>query len=785
MSAITGQPAPKPKSLEKPVPGAEQHEDVTSFLSSFDPPSVPAAAPAGGADAFVNSFGGGEAPAPAAPQPLTPDQIAPEPGFVQANIDQFKPQNFIDRLATGLAANDNEKVGFLQKKYGNDNVSVKDDHIYFRRSKDEKFHRLDPKTLELIADTLPDFAREILTEGAMLPGEVGGAVMGSAAGPGGAAAGGLSGRVLSVPMANSLADSAASAMGVPQDPSRNIGRENMIGQATEGVVPLALGGIAKQIIKRIPGTMAYKAAREAGEKEVVALSRQSGEVLAAAADLEKEGLSLGMTLNQVQPDSPKINALVDTVKDSPQFINKQREFAEGYGEALKNTLNEITKRANPSSSPEGIGKTVVSAVTSLDKAEGRAIGEFKARALEATKNQKQPFPQEIQAGIKDLMDQFGFTYRATGDKITAVPPKDITSILGTKGLTKAGEVRSVINALNELGKTQSSGGARLTDLDRLLSVVGDLNPKLRGSAAGNSWGGLTGSLRQYRRDVIGAALNSPEDKVLFNRVMDDYANLRVNTEQLSNVLRGDVTSKTLVSSMFRGKENLANIRAIKSITGADSPEWGGLKEEFVNQLLVKHASDGPTGFNSAAFMKDLKNNYGDDFIKEVLDDGKAGPNYKTVQNLLTVGKRIEATQKGVQADTASEEIKKGIVGTAIGLLADVKFKTINGVSSILGATGSKESALMEILNRDGFEKYLAGYEGKDRAGIARMLERMQSVYNSTRASHRSVEAVTDIGKDLVDVTKRAAKANTRKDYQDKGPIKSTVNTVKSLIETFK
>jgi len=160
-------------------------------------------------------------------------------------------------------------------------------------------------------------------------------------------------------------------------------------------------------------------------------------------------------------------------------------------------------------------------------------------------------------------------------------------------------------------------------------------------------------------------------------------------------------------------------------------------------MMRKHANDGPTGFNSKGFLDDIEKNYGSDFIKEVLNDGKTGPNYDTIKNLLVVGKRIEATQKGIVADQASEKVKQGLFNGLAGFLGGMKFKMFNGLQSIIGASGNKESALMEILNRDGFDKYIANYRGPgNKKDIAEKMQGVLAEYNKTRGGDYEMAVVS-------------------------------------------
>jgi len=735
-----------------------------------------------------------EQPQDAAP---TEDQFAPEPGFIQANIEQFNPKNLIDRVTAGLAANDTEKVNFLTQKYGKGNVAQKDGKIYFRRSPEEKLRPLDPATLELVSDILPDFAREIVTEGAMLPAEAlgaaGGALATGPAAPAGAVAGGMMGRVAAVPFANKVADTAAQMAGVPGDPTRDKYQENMIGQGVEAVAPVVGRGLVKGAARILPGTAAYKAAREAGDREVVALAKQSRKVLEAADDLKKEGFNVNLTLDQVQPDSPQVKAMAEKVKNNPELINKKIEFAEDYGNALRNVLDDISKRANPKGAQpqEKLGSYIVDAVDNIDRAEGMRIGEYRRKALSALQNRKVPLPKQVSNEVIDMMNELGFerktkilesvTRPGTPESLMQmgviqrpnkvkrqiyVPPTDIERIIGRLGLTDAGQARAVINTLNEYGQLVARGDqARLTDVERLIKRMGPLNQKLQGTAIAGRWGAMTGALREHRREIIKSGLNSDVDKKIFDSAMDEFSLVRQNLDQLKGVLRDDVTSKTLVNSYFKGKENLANIRALKAITGNDSPQWGALKEEFLNQLALKHSSDGKTGFNSKAFLNDLEKNYGDEFMREVINDGKAGPNLDTIKKILTVGQRMESVGKNISADNMTEQQKRGLTDVFIGLVAGIKFKAINGVQNMLNMSGSEKNTVMEILNRDGFEKYLQGYKGKDKGRVAQQIESMVNAYNAGRAANSRITQTLDAGADILG---RGTRATIRQDMQRTG-----------------
>lgn len=795
MSAINGQPAPKPGSLGRPVPGANEQDEADAFVANYTAPKAAAPAADPEVDSFVSSYG---ADAPMIDDASVPPEDNPDQQFAHESAGGSIPeqlQNFATRLVTSLGANDKVKLGYLQKKFGSQNATMHDGKLYFRREGESKFKPLDPDTTEIISDFIGDWSREAVTEVAMVPGEIIGGVMGaiagSPAGPpgivGGAGLGAYTGRVASVPMANAAADKVAGWMGVPQDDERNIGGENLAGMATEAVLPLVgkyvAKPLAKQIVKRIPGTAEYALAKEAGKKEAVALSEQSKEVVQALEDLKQQGTHLEMMSSQIHPDSPQLATAVGKAEQAHpgQFMQKQMEVAEGYNKAVENTLGEIKRLGGEARGKGSLAEIVTNGVETLEKAQGAAIGSYRAKALAKLKNEKQQIPQEFSQQAMELMQQLGFTRKATETKSAwqanlgrgsggvktnvtyrMVPPRDMNALVGQLGMDPA-QARGLVNSLDEIGKHIADGNSiRLTDLEKLIDRVGPLNDMLRGTKAGNVWGGMTSQLRQFRREVIGNSLDSPVEKKLFNAVMDDYSLIREGAEQLRNVLNDDFTAKAMVSSVFTGKQNLAKVRAIKQIAGEKSPEWAALREEFVNQLMLKHGDRASkTGYKSGAMLDDLQKNYGDEFIREVLP----GEKLAELKNLLTVGERIEQTWRGVKTNKMNEKAEKAAADATIGFLGGIKFKMINGVQNLIGASGGSEHALMELFNRNGYEKYLTNYKG-DKGKAAQVIEAMLARYNAARAQSKVLQGAETVGKAGAEVGKRVIRGGIKQDVQE-------------------
>lgn len=746
MAAIKGQPAPKPTQLSPPPAEAQAQAAQVSApqIDMFAPPTDEEKALFAPPTPEELGAVGGDVPQGTGP---APQDFAPEPGFAQANVEQFG--NVVTRIQAGLAANDQEKLSFLKKKFGPENAVMKDGKIYFRKTPGEKLKKLDPDTLELINDILPDFSREIVQEAATLPGEMLGALGGFLSPvPGGAAAGAYAGRIASVPVSNAAADKIAELAGVPQDEARNKYSEAAVGMAAEAVLPV----VGSKLLKRLPGTAAYKSAKEAGEREIVALSRQSQEVARAVEALKAEGLAAkvdgrivglpGAEINlmghQLHPDSPALLKSAAKAANDPRFINAERQLAEDWGDSLKNTLTEIGRAGNKGPyRPEFLAERVTNAVADLRTAEGQAIGKYKVQAMANLKNQRQPLPPEITRKAQDLMTELGFKIQAKGDSLSIKPPRDMRMLVGKLGLTSEGEARAVVNNVDELAQTLNKG-ATIADIDRLRNSLGSASDSLFRTPAGARLGALSGDMRKFYRQTIERGLPDDYERAAFNSAMDDFGQHMTNIGVLKSALNEDASARAIVRSFFTGKENLARVKAIKQL----SPEsFSALKEEWINQMMIDYGSrETRTGFKSGALLDALDKKYGKEFLKEVLNDGP-GPNLETVRNIAKVTERIELMSRGVSADKMSEAQKKAIADAGIGLIANIKFKVMNGVTGLFSNFGRKDSALMDILSRDGIDKYVANYPGKiDKKTLTKRLTDALAEYKFYRQSAKAIES---------------------------------------------
>jgi hypothetical protein len=806
----------RPSSLANPVPDASFETGMADLLASPVPETPALNQQAQGGASFEQGLADLTAGVPPA--------SAQGPQLQAINRDEGFPgfEDIRNKVVSGLAANGTEMQAYLRKQYGDENVrvdNIETGELSWRRTPSDKWKRLDNESLGAIGNFVLGRARDIVTETAMLPGEVlggtAGFLAGTETGPGAlvtGAWGAQAGRIASVPIANKIADKVAEFAGVPQDPNRSRGTENAIGMGAEVALPIAGRYVAKAA-KYIPGTEAYALAKRAGAQESIALSAQSREVVEAMQALpEREmnmiridgeqigvpGANVTLMGHEMHPDSPDLARLSDQARPLAKFINATNARAEGWSQAVENNLREAANlRAGRPIAPEHLQRVLTNAVEDLETTEGKAIGKYRTQAIRQLANNKLPVNDTLNQQAASLMRELGVTVRPVKETVYkkvkragqaesnrldrsfaqpnyASAPGATTDTakfaevyarkpgrdpgydyvpttrtrfeytlpdelkLGRLGITDRDAMRSFLNVTKDFADT-TSNGVRIQDIDRLTKRVGNLNKAAakQGGEIQAAWGKFSSDLRAYRREVIRAGLDTDVDRKGFDTTMDNFGLIRDNMEKLTGVLKDDASAKAVVGNIFTGKENLPRIRAVKALVMQQNPEvWSALKEEWVNQQLVKHASTStttPYRYDAGKLLSTLDRQYGPEFVREVLDAGD-GANAQTVRNLLKVGQRMQEMYKMPAADKLDEKVKKGMMDTTIGLLADIKFKSINGVMALVGAAKDREHPLFEIMTRDGIDKYVAAYPGRiDKKSVSQNLHDMLARYRVMRA----------------------------------------------------
>ena len=419
----------RPGALENPVP-------------QTDTPSVQAPAPA---DMSMLDVGGTAAETPQRMAQQAPDinsimdsltvdggtesQFAGEPGFLQANLEQFYPGNLATRLQAGLKANDTEVRNFMQSKFGPENVTEKNGKVFFRRSAEEKFKPLDPDTFELFADVIPDFSRQIAQEAVLTPAMIGGGLAFSPAGPGGAVAGGAAARVAAASPSIAFADALSEMVGGAEDPMRNKRAEAALQAVFDAAAPavgkVAAKGVAKaaDLTRGAAKYVPFSGAKKAAEQELKGsylLSQESKQLRDDAKSLEDSGLLQSVQVpgfpdadvilraDQLHPDNPLAVAAAQAVTNDPAFRNFSILQAEQVQRNTENLIRAVANKVENIPAAEAkLSQAVTDAASVLREAEGKAIGHYRALALKESKNAKLPIPDEINQQVAQSLQRLG------------------------------------------------------------------------------------------------------------------------------------------------------------------------------------------------------------------------------------------------------------------------------------------------------------------------------------------------------------------------------------------
>lgn len=772
-------------SLPDPVPGAGQSADMDAALAHFDAPKMgaegsapadpsrdPAAVAAApgqppAADPIDAALSALDQPAPAANAPQAGDQFDEPTGFIDANVKQFR--DLSTRFQAGLASNDNEVMGLLKKKFGQENVRWKDDKAFYRDKPGDKFRPLDPKQFEVFSDLIPDMARGFVQEAVALPFEAGGAavqgavgaVAGSAVPVAGTAAGGaagltsgaIAGRVASVPFQIMAADYLADLVGVPQDAERSKVTEGLIQGGIEAVAPFVgkmLGAGAKKLVKYVPGTEARATRLAAKEADnVFVLGERSANIRKDAEELTAAGLAptirgeqigypdadVVLPLTSLHPDHPAAQAAEKELASNARYQNAMKLHAEDWGTAIKDHLGSITTAAKSEGVEDAVplGKTLVDAATTFKNAEGKAIENYKNQALRASKNQRVPFSPEISDQLVDLTKSLGFKMRAGAEGgMTVLPPKNVNEILGNMGINDPGVARSFVNVMQNLvEKSQNGAGLKMSDMNAVVNLVGGMTPTAgrNGGEIAGKWGALTGALRDYRNQSVMQFLPDETSKKGFQEVMTKYGAIRNGVADLAATVNNDMSRQAIVKTLFnKGKEGLGDVKAIKSLLQQASPaQWESLKGEFVEQLVLKHTKAGPTGLNATGLKRELQQSFGPEFMKVLYDDSPN--NFGDLVKLLNVGERLNERKVGAAA--MSEAEKTGMIKDVSKLMLASNYIKANGLLSILGVRKGKDSVLMDVLTQDGVDKYVQDLPKNQRVVVS---QKFKELVNYARAN---------------------------------------------------
>ena len=653
---------------------------------------------------------------------------APAPQTGPAEIPQDRPgaitvdengASFIDQLKASLAANDTEKIAFLKKQFGQDNVKTTENgSIQYRKNPGEKFRKFNTTVINDFISSLIPSGRDAVKELGMIPGAVGGTIVGGPVGT-------VAGRVASVPSSNKLADWVAEQVGIPQDPTRNKTQE----MAIEGVIEAALPAVArigkgavKQVTKRIPGTAANaeKIAKEFA-KDAVSLAPENQAVLDSVNQLREAGFTAEILNSQINTQSKPLADAVARVKNTPQIQEAMTRVGQDAQKAIQDTFRAVVDTKVVGMAPQGrIGNVIKDTAKTIRKSEGEAIGAFKNQAIAKTKNARIPINQELGTAFNQIVESLELNPQTLG-KVTQ---SDIEARLGKLGINDAGQMRSIINGLNSVYQQSNKGqGIRLSDMDQVVKTLGDLTDTAKrvGGPLSAAWGQLTGSARRFKNESIMSGLDDTGKKA-FAATNARYGALLESVAHIEKMVDDDIGSHIIVDRLLsNSKTAVGDAKALKAILPA--PTWEKLKGEWVEKQLTDFTDKNgkiKAGQLADYFRKDL----GPEF-KDILFDGDQ-KKFNLFKASLVYGQRVADTQLPVTGNIPQDQLEKTAKDVVTSIVGSPFLAARTLLNNVFGAgTAKKEqAAILTLLGNDGFQRYVANLPPKTRGIVSKKVDAM-------------------------------------------------------------
>lgn len=761
-----------PASLASPVPSvgpvddleaeiaAAAEADLSSLGAQSGQARMPAAAPAmAEVDPFEAELAAalGEAPAAAAPAVQTPAPM------------QGQDADLLTRFRASFAGNDQEKLSFLQQQFGPQNARMGGDGELEYSKDGKKFQKFDSKLFGNFLDMFVPSGREALKEVALLGPEVAGGFMGGAlaaptvvGAPAGAVGGAAASRVAFTPAVNRLADSVAEFMGIPQDPTRDKERENLMEQSIEAMLPgVAVIGknLVRGVAKKIPGTALNKEVKQAARAaDVYEIDSQGKEVLSALDQLKEAGLSAELLNSQINTRSKPLQDAVSLVKDTKEIQSAVVRIAQGAKENIEQTFRALSDNKIAARASDGrIGELVSGGAQALRAAEGAEIGRFKAKAMANTKNAKLPVPPEVMNTVRNLTMNLGFTPDGK-------PPKDMKALVGKFGLTSTGEVRSFVNALGELTNVGRDGTLRYSDLDTAIKTVGNLVEKAKGTKSELSgvWPKLASDLRTFKNQAIENGLQDESEKLAFRATNARYGSLLENVANIEKLVTDDMGSHVVVDQLLgKGKEALGNAKALKEILPA--PTWEKLKGDWAEKQLLDFRNTKTGDYNAAGLSDYFNKTLGPEFMDLMFDGNKK--KFNDLKAALVIGQRVADTPLSVSGKARQDELEAASKGAVQSIMGSAFLAGNAMLNTVFKSRkkGKESEAITALLGDEGFRRYISGLPPSKRGIVTQKVDEMYdyAVKHNLMPAAKSIDTAKGIVRGTGDYANRSMRQDVR------------------------
>lgn len=715
MAAISGQPAPKPASLGKPVPGAEQQDEMSQFMAEFSVPSVSSESPEMGQ--FQAEMG--VTPSPQGPQ----DFQVEEPASLMNPQISKQLEEAPTRIAAAIAGDPASVKLTLEKKYGAENVRERGGKFFFKKPGKEKFTELDPDTFEVVNDLFSDMYKDYLMAAGGAVGGAGGTALG---GPGvGTAAGMIGGAAAGSQAADVLGQTRYGVVKAEPKGALETTGEKLVEGATYYAADRILGAIGG----KVKGFFNRRAELK-NLAEVSPVERLNDGVrnnLETLADMRNMGLvqpipgtNVEIPAHQLLPNLPEVQKVAMSVSGEKSFQNAQKMAAENISNSVmdlvenaanlsKGKISKAVKTGVPQT-PEVTAGEVVGLFNKVRREEGAIIGEFRKFVRAEAEKAPIPSPRTSQA-VSGIFERLGVSMNPKNGKLVFPDDDSLVQLLGNKDV-----VPGFKKDLQMLNDRLVKGGLNIDELIGQSQVIGAKNDGARriGGTYKQMIGELSSAIRADSRNGVQMVLPEAEGKIYAER-MKKYGEVSAAMEQLGSFMNDELGANTFAKGLVnKGKDGIANLRAAKEFLLAEDPAmYRKVIGQYMEELALKHRDPSQIGgFNAKAMRKELAS-LGGEYLDELFP--KNGP----VSKDIVLRSFDLADQVGKSVMKAGDEELLKDAQKAVSALSWYH-RGVNSVSAMLHF-GSKDARLMKLLSKEGVESFLKETPKKNQEAMRQVL----------------------------------------------------------------
>lgn len=745
--------AAKPSSLDQPVPGQQEEQDlIENFFTQQGTPieaQTPETQAVEQAPQAVESFF--QQGQPVEPLPETQPPLE-DPTGLESLKEQWREMSA--RIKNSFAVTNEEGVKAIKELNMFEDVRLgADGEIEVKRPGRGQFEKLDRDKVELIGDSL-DLSRDALefliektvqaggTIGGALLGGVTGATVTAAAGAatpaapvaapagfitggglgalGGGALGASVGGATGAVLAKNTGDFVAQEiLGIERDPNRDITNENVLAGVMGGTFEF-LGARAARI------RAGKKAEQEAAQRTLdnaTAKLKQAEEQIQQVSDagikLDRDGFKFKLDPAQTigANEIPELDAAAKELSASPVYRDFLKQQGNVLVDAYETAIGAIANKAGRSAE---LGKDFVLTSQHVREAEGRLIGSFRKFAKKELLGQNLPAQRTTEL-TSELLEQFGGSIQNIDGQLRVIAPK-VDDILRFNPSLTRDQATVLGEEITELARklSKQNGSMRIDDIQAIYTRFTNVINRTINTSAGKAYADQMVKIKNAVRDdwteMMGQVL--PENKIAeYQASKARYSEILNAMKNMQNLLKTeDISKQALVSRLFQGKQSLSLARSAKTLIRQSDPDlWQDLTASYFDQLKLKHFDPVSETVSWNGILKDWTK-LGPEMQKELLDGQQITP--KVMGSLMSLGAKSQNLSFPIAANKPTmDALKRSITNLAILTGPTLAAQKGTAIGSLLSSMGKKQS-VMKWLQDGAMEEILKDLPGMKPASKA-------------------------------------------------------------------